>query len=475
MKHLFQTSLFKQILLVILASLTLSSPALASIQKAQAQKLCGVSSSNTDTIIRTLQQATNSNDLNKIFGCSALALSLGNEKADIEGTSALIEISDLSLEIKFAVLGLLNSIARDAALLDSRYYPGLIFSLLYQNNFDQLDQLNAELQQAYSNTFWVLIGLFKRDPKTTAFSYYLAAQALYRGQGIEQDFDAAKDMFEQSVNAYESTGVNLPDDISMSRAKLCFLTSQRAETFQELRQGFLQCFKIFGKNTNDLGALQIATGAVTAAASLNGLTDFKGFWLQNYDHISKVGMTNVKAKRYLQNRCQNQKFCDAENFLVAIKSSTTAYETHFTSASIKHRVSTQISLRKAGLYNGEIDGLWGNQTRTAVGSFSSNTNIPTFEVDRFDQKLLGSYPATDRDINMSIAKIHERAKGKRIRNYASNYQIIELDVPKRIFRLDPELDPLSARSRVGLSNSTSIMHRGRLITCNTVGIFTQCF
>ena len=67
-------------LLAILSVVLFANQANASINQSKAMEACGLNSTNEQQIITAIRKATSENNLNKIFGCGALALSVENNR-----------------------------------------------------------------------------------------------------------------------------------------------------------------------------------------------------------------------------------------------------------------------------------------------------------------------------------------------------------------------------------------------------------
>ena len=148
------------------------------------------------------------------------------------------------------------------------------------------------------------------------------------------------------------------------------------------------------------------------------------------------------------------------------------------SASLVDRIKVQASLKKAGYYAGEIDGLWGNLTQQAIRSFAQSTNSPVFMVQKLNDKLLDTFSVPDSKINSYVQAVYGQIKQKenmRIRNYSSSYQPRSLNQYSSSFRDD--FSSQRKRNEPFLEDPspfTNVFVNDSWINCYTGGGFTTC-
>ena len=439
--------------------------AFASINQEFAKKQCGTYSTEIPVVVNALKNAKLAllvnGDPSKIIHCGALALSLNNNAADKAAAEAFVFFyNNVDDDGKIFLLGLMNSVAFDAALMRESNALGLYFSLFVQEKFDILD---AASKKRYSDTVWSLASIWTSSEEMATFAYYLMGQAYYRGQAVDQDFDAAFTAFQRAVDSAHGDSSVL--GISMSRAKYCWFAIGllRANSIFIVKNGILECLNVLKEPTSELGAIKQAVDTFVIANMTIGNIAAEKFWVRVKSQLEQQNMTVGKANKYFLEQCRTEKFCEPDYLFRSLVESTSVYEANFASASLLERVGVQSSLAKAGYYSGEIDGLWGSLTSSAIRRYSQVTNNASFRVDAMNKELLQSYPVKTDAINSAVAKIYQKIKGKSRSNYEKNF------VPQRSNNASDTLNLQPQRPR-----TTSIYYNGSFISCTTMNFSTVC-
>ena len=447
--------------------------AAANIDQNRAKQICDISSTNKKAVISAVRKANAERDWTKIIGCGALAVSLGDNAADEEATKGFLTFyTNADNAAKIFLIDFLRSAAVSASLLRNSHSLGMYFALFFQEDFELLD---ASSQKDYSETLFALATIWEQQKPTASFSHYVLGQAYLRGQFVEQNFDVAMTQFKKSIEAHNSLSISAN---SMSRAKYCWLSvpSGRAESNTEQKRGVAECLSVLNGRSTDVGALEIAVASLAVASTVGGVKPEERFWKSIYEYIDKPNMTATNANNYLSKRCRSTRFCDVDHMSSVLEDSSAVFETSFIASSLLNRVKIQASLKKAGYYSGQIDGLWGRLTQEAVKKFANATDSPLFRVKDLTAKLLNLYPVSENSINASVARIYEKIKGKRVSNYVPSYPSYQADTSHRIFRRKSILPkPWEDGYFPKIENSfTSISYKGIWINCHTGAGITLC-
>ena len=462
-----------QVLCVFFSLCLFAQSADAAIDQKRAKEICGINSTNKQVVIAAVRKANAERNWTKIIGCGALAMSLGDNLADEEAAKGFLTFyTNADNANKIFLIDFLRSAAVSASLLRNSHSIGVYFAIFFQEDFDILD---ASSQKDYSDTLWVLAANWSLQKSTASFGHYLMGQAYLRGQIVEQDFDAAMKLFEKSIDAYNSSSIS---DIPMSRAKYCWLSvpSGRAANNSELKRGVSECLSVLNGSSSDFGALEIAVSSLLLASVVSGIEPAERFWKNVYEYIDKPNMTAANANNYLSKRCRGKSFCNVDYMGSILAGATAIYETNFIGSSLLNRVKVQASLKKAGHYNGQIDGLWGKLTQKAVKNFANSNNFALFRVTELNDKLLNLFPVSDNKVNSSVAKIYAKIKGQQVSNYVANYQPHQIDTSHSVFKRKsfpprPWEDGFLPKQE---NPFTNIYFKGSWINCHTGAGITLC-